>query len=46
MNIKKIHYILGFGLMLTTVIIYGLKNHFNDIIIPKEYKILIGEIKL
>lgn len=43
MNIKKIHYILGFGLMLTIVIIYGLTNHFNGIIIPKGYKILIGK---
>jgi len=35
--------ILIFGICLTTVILYGLTNHFNGVKIPTEYNILIGK---
>jgi hypothetical protein len=35
--------ILTFGLILTIIIFYGLTNHFNRVIIPSEYNILIGK---
>jgi hypothetical protein len=35
--------ILIFGFILTIVIFYGLTNHFNGVIIPKEYEVLIGK---
>jgi len=35
--------ILIFGICLTTVILYGLTNHFNGVNIPTEYNILIGK---
>ena len=35
--------ILCFGILLTILIFYGLTNHFNGVLIPKEYDILIGK---
>lgn len=35
--------ILILGLITTIVIFYGLTNHFNGVIIPKEYNVLIGK---
>lgn len=35
--------ILSFGILVTILIFYGLTNHFNVVLIPKEYKILIGK---
>lgn len=35
--------ILSFGILTTILIFYGLTNHFNEVIIPKEYEILIGK---
>jgi hypothetical protein len=35
--------ILVFGLLFTFLIFYGLTNHFNGVIIPKEYEVLIGK---
>ena len=35
--------ILIFGFILTITIFYGLTNQFNGVVIPKEYKILIGK---
>ncbi|HTO15015.1 MAG TPA: hypothetical protein VLZ83_04555 [Edaphocola sp.] len=35
--------ILIFGICLTTVIFYGLTNHFNGVKIPPEYNVLIGK---
>ena len=35
--------ILIFGLIFTIVIFYGLTNHFNGVIIPTEYNVLIGK---
>lgn len=35
--------ILILGFFFTIVIFYGLTNHFNGVIIPKEYNILIGK---
>lgn len=32
-----------FGLTLTLTIFYGLTNHFDGVVIPKEYNILIGK---
>ena len=34
--------ILIFGLMITIITFYGLTNHFNGVIIPKEYEVLAG----
>ncbi len=35
--------ILVFGLIITISIFYGLTNHFQGVIIPSEYNILIGK---
>ena len=35
--------ILTLGLIMTIIIFYGLTNHFNGVIIPSEYNILIGK---
>ena len=35
--------ILCFGILLTILIFFGLTNHFNGVLIPKEYEILIGK---
>jgi hypothetical protein len=35
--------ILILGIFLTFVILYGLTNHFNGVIIPAEYNVLIGK---
>ena len=35
--------ILTFGFILTIIIFYGLTNHFNGVILPSEYDILIGK---
>lgn len=35
--------ILGFGILITILIFYGLTNHFNGVIIPKEYEKFIGK---
>ena len=34
--------ILIFGLIITIITFYGLTNHFNGVIIPKEYEVLAG----
>ncbi len=36
-------FILITGIVLTMFLFYGLTNHFRGIIIPKEYRILVGE---
>jgi hypothetical protein len=40
---KQATIILTFGILLTLTIFYGLTNHFNGVVIPKEYKVLIGK---
>lgn len=40
---KQAYAILIFGFFLTLIIFYGLTNHFNGVIIPKEYNVLIGK---
>jgi hypothetical protein len=35
--------ILILGLFITVVVFYGLTNHFNGVVIPKQYNILIGK---
>lgn len=35
--------ILFFGFILTIIIFYGLTNHFNGVLIPSTYNILIGK---
>lgn len=35
--------ILGFGIILTFVIVYGLTNHFQGVKIPEAYNVLIGK---
>lgn len=40
---KQANAIFIFGFFLTLIIFYGLTNHFNGVIIPKEYNVLIGK---
>lgn len=35
--------IIAFGIVLTIIVFYGLTNHFNGVVIPKEYEILTGK---
>lgn len=35
--------IFFFGILITIIILYGLTNHFNGVIIPKEYEVLVGK---
>ena len=35
--------ILIFGILLTIIIFYGLTNHFEGVVIPKRYQVLIGK---
>jgi len=41
-NIQAIA-ILTVGILLTFIIFYGLTNHFNGVLIPEDYKVLIGK---
>lgn len=41
---KQSMVILNLGVLLSILILYGFTNHFNGMIIPKEYKILIEKV--
>jgi hypothetical protein len=40
---KQATAILLLGLVITVAVFYGLTNHFNGVVIPKQYNILIGK---
>jgi hypothetical protein len=39
---KQAYVIIAIGVLLTLFIFFGLTNHFHGVIIPEEYKVLVG----